>query len=415
VCSSDLQSTAASSTISMRSPEPCPVETMAELPRHLAGLMHADAYPHEVREIRLVETHVSWVLLTGDYAYKIKRPVQFPFVDLRSMERRAFYCSEELRLNRRFAPDLYLDVCEVRETDGSVHIGGPGQVLEHCVKMKQFARDAELDRLLAARRIETDELAGFGGELADIHATLPVVQPTDPWGSAEQIRRGMLENLQQYEQAAALAGFSFPAELKPELSARLDALARTLDARRTSGRVRECHGDLHTRNIVRRGSRLVAFDCMEFEPAFRWIDVAEDVALLIADLHARGFERHAHAFLAGYLARSGDFGLCRVLDLYRAHRALTRAKIAVLERSSADHDAQMAEARDALSRRSPVLILMSGLSGSGKTWLASGLAPDLGASPLASHVLPDPERPDIRMSTGDLRDSASRASAIWAS
>jgi hypothetical protein len=348
--------------------------------------MRADAYPHEVREIRLVETHISWVLLTGEFAYKIKRPVRFPFVDLRSMERRAFYCSEELRLNRRFAPELYLDTCEIREEGGSVHIGGAGQAIEHCVKMKQFVRDEELDRLLAARQIEADELACFGRELADIHERLPGVQPTDPWGSAEQVRRGMLENLQQYEQAASRAGLACPPELPAELNARLDALSSAIDARRTNGRVRECHGDLHTRNIVRRGSRLVAFDCMEFEPAFRWIDVAEDIALLIADLRARGFAGHALAFLTEYLTRSGDFALCRVLDLYEAHRGLTRAKVAVLERSSVDHDAQIAGVREALSRKSPVLILMSGLSGSGKTWLARGLAPDLGAIHLRSDI-----------------------------
>src|SRR5262245_51989306 len=107
---------------------------MAELPRHLAGLLNPAAYPHEVREIELVETHISWVLLTGDYAYKIKRPVMYPFVDLQSAERRAFYCAEELRLNRRFAPGLYLDVCEIREDAGSVRIGGSGRVIEHCVK-----------------------------------------------------------------------------------------------------------------------------------------------------------------------------------------------------------------------------------------------------------------------------------------
>jgi aminoglycoside phosphotransferase family enzyme len=116
---------------------------MAELPRHLAGLMSPTAYPHAVQELQLVETHISWVVLTGEYAYKIKRPVVYPFVDLRSAERRAFYCAEELRLNRRFAPDLYLAVCEVREEGGSVHIGGKGRIVEHCVKMRQFERSEE--------------------------------------------------------------------------------------------------------------------------------------------------------------------------------------------------------------------------------------------------------------------------------
>lgn len=359
---------------------------MAELPRHLAGLLRPEAYPHPVRDVQLVETHISWVLLTGAFAYKIKRPVAYPFLDLRSPERRAFYCAEELRLNRRFAPELYLDVCEVREEGGAVRIGGGGQIVEHCVKMRQFERSEELDRLLAADRIQPDVLDAFGRDLAQIHATLPVAGATEPWGSVDHVRRVMLDNIQQYEQAAARAGVAAERNLRAELTVRLGALADEIETRRTQGRVRECHGDLHARNIVRRDADLVAFDCIEFEPAFRWIDVAEEVALLIADLRARGHPRHAHAFLSGYLSQSGDFALCRVLDLYRTHRALTRAKVAALEGVQADHDALLREARRALTHKSPLLVLTTGLSGSGKTWLAQRLAPDLGAIHLRSDV-----------------------------
>src|SRR5581483_6223725 len=193
--------------------------------------------------------------------------------------------------------------------------------------------------------------------------------------------------------------------LRAEVAGRLAALASEIDARRAQGHVRECHGDLHTQNIVRRDGKLVAFDCMEFEPAFRWIDVAEEVALLVADLRARGHARHAHAFLSGYLAQSGDFGLCRVLDLYKTHRALTRAKVAALQGAQSDHDAQLGEARRALARKSPLLVLVMGLSGSGKTWLARRLAPDLGAVHLRSDVerkrlAGRAERADSRSTTG---------------
>jgi hypothetical protein len=154
------------------------------------------------------------------------------------------------------------------------------------------------------------------------------------------------------------------------------------------GLVRECHGDLHSRNIVRRGGRLLAFDCMEFEPAFRWIDVAEEIAFLLADLEAQGFRSAGHAFLCGYLSESGDYESVRLLDLYKAHRALVRAKVAALsmEKDTRLYRGYLRTARESLERKTPRLILMSGLSGSGKTWLATRLAPQLNAIHIRSDV-----------------------------
>ena len=168
-----------------------------------------------------------------------------------------------------------------------------------------------------------------------------------------------------------------------------------MEQRRAAGRVRECHGDLHTRNIVRQGGRLLAFDCVEFEPAFRWIDVADDVAFLVADLEVLGASRHAWSFLQSYLSARGDYQACRVLPLYQAHRALVRAKVAAL--SAAEdagarlalrkaHADYLAHAAAVLAVRRPSILLMSGLSGSGKTWLAAQLAPALGALHLRSDV-----------------------------
>lgn len=362
------------------------------LPAHLAGLMRPEAYPHGVERIELVETHISWVLLTGQYAYKLKRPVAYDFVDLRSAERRAFFCSEELRLNRRFAPELYLEVCDIREEDDQLHIGGNGRRIERCVRMRQFPREDELDRLLGAGAIDTVALEQFGHDLARIHERLPAAGAQDDWGYPHQVRRELLENIDQYERAADTAVL----DVRSACGARLGELDGCIAARREHGRVRECHGDLHMRNIVRRGGRLLAFDCMEFNSAFRWIDVADEVAFLCADLHAHGCARHAHAFLSGYLTQSGDFQACRVLNLYRSHRALVRAKVAFLEASTAtatevvararkEHDLMLAEAR-----RKPEpgrsLMLITGLSGSGKTWLARRLAPDLGAIHLRSDI-----------------------------
>ena len=368
------------------------------LPQPLAGLMKADAYPHPVGRIELVQTHVSWVLLTGSYAYKIKRPVCFPFIDLRSMERRRDLCKQELLLNRRFAPGLYVEVCPVTLQAGRARIGGGGEIIEHAVKMKQFAREDELYRLLDDGRIAPGELRDFGVALGRIHAGLPVAGPGDVWGEPERTSDVLLANLR--ESADALAGLhqrEAVADLESEMRARLNAARPLMSARKAAGMVRECHGDLHSSNIVRVDGHLVAFDCLEFEPSFRWIDVAEEIAFLFADLRAGGRMAHAYEFLSGYLEETGDYQACRLLPLYAAHRMLVRAKVVALAAAEAGDGAERArlsersirhlqQARLELTSRRPLLVLMSGLSGSGKTWLARQLAPRLEAVHLRSDL-----------------------------
>jgi aminoglycoside phosphotransferase family enzyme/predicted kinase len=363
---------------------------MIGLPPRLRGLLDPRSYPHPVRSVELVQTHISWVLLTGEWAYKIMRPVRYAFIDLRARPRRTFLCREALRLNRRFAPDLYVAVCPITAARGQARIGGAGTTLEFALKMRQFRREDELDHLLESQRILPQELERFGRDLARIHQQLPVASPGDESGQPAAVLTTVLENLTQCAHAAAVfdAGAAVEA-LRIPFQTRLKALTPWIAARRRDGRVRECHGDLHCGNIVRRGGTLIAFDCLEFEPAFRWIDVADEIALLLADLQARQRAQHAAAFLAGYLTQGGDFQACRVLSLYQAHRALVRAKVMALQggegaRGGFAH--HLEAARGFLGSTRPILILMSGLSGSGKTWIAERLAPLLGAIHLRSDV-----------------------------
>lgn len=381
----------------------------ASLPGPLGGLLQPGAYPHSVDAVELVTTHISWVLLAGEYVYKIKRPVRYPFVDLTSLERRRFLCEEELRLNRRFAPDLYIEVCKIVTANGaprfasgavSAIVSGSKDeaIVDYAVRMRRFPQSEQLDRLLDARRIEPHELETFGRRLAQTHARLPAASATSAWGDPREVRNQLLRNLLECADAAAVFGWSREIlALHDTLQGRLAAAASAMAARRTNGKVRECHGDLHCRNIARLGGWLVPFDCLEYEPALRWIDTADEIAFLLSDLKARGWPLHAHAFRGGYLTESGDYHACRVLALYEAHRALVRAKIAAL--SAAQHaeagarDALRGEhlrlvsfAAEALAPKTPRLILMSGLSGSGKTWLARQLAERLSAVHIRSDV-----------------------------
>jgi uncharacterized protein len=369
----------------------------AELPQRLRGLLSPAAYPHPVDSIELVQTHISWVLLTGRFAYKLKRPVRYAFIDLSSPERREFLCLEELRLNQRFAPQLYLEVCPITAPAGMARIGGDGKAIEYAVKMRQFPREQELDRLLEAGTIAPQELENFGGELATIHAQLPTAGIGSAWGTPERVRELVLMNLTQCAQAAAAFNAVARVEaLRAPLEAQLRALSDCMAARCAAGRVRECHGDLHTRNVVRRGNHLLAFDCIEYEAAFRWIDVADEIAFLLSDLNSRGCRDQARAFLAGYLAASGDYEACRLLPLYQAHRGLVRAKVVALHATSGS-EVEIATltsewrrlisfAAAVLMPRQPRMFLTCGPSGAGKTWLSGRLAPRLGAIHLRSDV-----------------------------
>ena len=379
------------------------------LPQAFRGLLEPQAYPHEIDAVELVTTHVSWVLLAGEYAYKIKRPVRYAFIDLTSPQRRRFLCEEELRLNRRFAPELYIDVCRIVAAGGAARFEavGPARagsgsdeegVLDYAVRMRRFSRAEELDRLLDGERIEPHELEMFGRELAQLHALLPAAPAAEVWGTAEVVWAQILRNLLECADAAAVFGSRREImALRHPLQAKLAASESSLAARREDGRIRECHGDLHSRNIVRLRGRLVAFDCLEYEPAMRWIDTADEIAFLTSDLQARARPLHAHAFRGGYLTESGDYQACRVLHLYEAHRALVRAKVAALsvvrQGSSGARDGLRQEhsrlvrfAAGALAPKTPRLLLMSGLSGSGKTWLAGQIAERLSAVHIRSDI-----------------------------
>jgi aminoglycoside phosphotransferase family enzyme/predicted kinase len=370
----------------------------SSFPSALAGLLSPEAYPHPAGAVELIETHISWVLLAGDFAYKIKRPVRYPFDDLRSADRRRFFCEEELRLNRRFAPRMYLELCGIVRSGGSVRIGPPEGCEDYVVRMRRFPLADELDRLLDARRIEPLELETFGRALAQIHARLPAESAGARWGEPAEIQALLVRNLLECAEAAVAFGTTREIlALRGALERALPAAAATMAVRRAAGRIRECHGDLHCGNLVRFDGRLVAFDSLEYEPRFRWIDVADEIAFLTSDLKARGWPLHAQAFRGGYLAESGDHHACRLLSLYEAHRALVRAKVAALsaagivdaharETLRIEHSRRIAWAAEALEPRTPRLLLMTGLAGSGKTWLARQLAERISAVHIRSDV-----------------------------
>jgi uncharacterized protein len=385
---------------------PFPIGDAMALPPHLARLLDASAYPHDCGTIELVETHISWVLLTGTYAYKIKKPVRLPFVDFGTLERRAHFCREEIRCNRQLAPSLYLDVVPILDDSPGVRIGLAGQdetqAIEWAVRMRQFPAAAQLDRMLEAARLELPMLRDFGNTLARLHANAPRC-PDGANAVEHRIVQPMRDN---FEALDALdldrALHDRVNRVRAATDVRITRHRRRLRARMIRGYVRECHGDLHLANLVWLDDAVIPFDCLEFDPELRTIDTMSDVAFLFMDCAERGRPDLAYAFLDGYLDASGDYGGAALIPLYAAYRAMVRAKVRgirhaqaarehganvpVKTTAAAQRDAYLAWADRLLARPPGGMVMTCGVSGSGKSYLAERLVSRVGAIRLRSDV-----------------------------
>jgi aminoglycoside phosphotransferase family enzyme len=378
------------------------LETPAAQAEFLAAMQRPASYRalHRVTgSVRCIETHISWIFLTGRYAYKVKKPLRLSFLDYSSAARRAEMCREELRLNRRHAPDLYVDVVPIGGTPAQPVVGGAGPAFEHALRMLQFDPALELTHLLQAGDVQPGEIQVLAESLARAHQRADRAATEGRFGTPETAHRITLDN---FVEIARLLPDAEEADHLSDLRSRVDAAfaqVRTLmTSRRARGFVRECHGDLHCGNVVRWQRRLIAFDGLEFDPALRFIDVANDLAFLSMDLGAHTRPDLRRELLNAWTAASGDYEAVTLLPYYEGYRALVRAKVAALRGQQAHGPAladattlahqYLAWARHQLQRRRPSLVVMVGLSGAGKTWLATRIA----AAGDALHLRSDIER-----------------------
>ena len=362
------------------------------------ALLKPECYPHAVTAVEQMETHISWVLLTGPYAYKIKKPVKLGFLDFSSLEARGYYCEEELRLNRRLAPELYLDVVQIRGLRSAPRIAGHGPLLDYAVRMRQFPQEALASRLLARGELTPHLLTRFAARIAEFHAQLPAAVPESRYGTPESVLHNACENFEQI--SARLESSDDHLTLRALRDWTQREFMRKyseLGERHAAGMVRECHGDLHLGNIVRLGSELVAFDCIEFNPALRWNDVMSEVAFVVMDLLDRGAPHLAWLVLNAYLQGSGAYSGLSVLRFYLTYRAVVRAKVHLIRASQASDPAERTRlvsayrhyiqlAQQCSSAQRPAIVLMHGLAGSGKSTLAQELAHTWGAIRVRSDV-----------------------------
>jgi len=352
---------------------------------------------HRDPDARVIETHISFVILAGAHAWKIKKAVDLGFLDFSTLARRHRFCREELRLNRRLAPTLYLDVVAVCGTPQDPHLGEPGPVLEYAVYMARFPDDEQLDRVLSRGALDPDACRQIARQVAAFHAGAPRARAATPYGALTAVRAPMMENFEQLAACVptALSRATLNA-LRTWTRAELDRRRGALRSRKRAGHVRECHGDLHLANMAWHHDELVVFDCIEFSPDLRWIDTASDLAFLLMDLDHRAQPTLAAHVLNTYLAHTGDYDALAVIDLYRVYRALVRAKVACIRarQSPGTPDAAaVAEVRELVAlargytrRPPPVLVITCGVSGSGKSWLARQVAAQVPAIWLRSDV-----------------------------
>jgi aminoglycoside phosphotransferase family enzyme/gluconate kinase len=377
----------------------------ANLPLLIRALLDPARYEHPVGRVELIETHISWVILTGRFAYKIKKPVNLGFLDFSTLDNRRHYCQEELRLNRRLAPELYLDVVPITGDAANPVIGGAGGPIEYAVKMAQFPSEAQLDRVLARGGLQPAHTDLLARELAEFHARVAIADEASHYGDPDHVWQPVAENFSQIRARAtgevgARCGFG-PADFAPldRLEAwsiaSFAALKDAIAARKRGGFVRECHGDAHLANMALLGEQIVLFDGIEFSDNLRWIDVASEIAFVLMDLDDRGHPALARRLLNTWLEQSGDFAALGVLRFYQVYRALVRAKVAAIrcagasgerERIVAEYRGYIALAERYTRPAAPFLLITHGVSGSGKTFVTQRIIESLDAIRVRSDI-----------------------------
>ena len=379
-----------------------PTTNHKNLPPLIRALFDPACYGHAITQIELIETHISWVLLTGEYAYKIKKPVNLGFLDFSTLALRQQACADEVRLNRRLAPELYLGVIAITgspdmpKINGVPHLDKPTEnkqreAIEYAVKMRQFSLDATLDHLDERGELGAVQIDTLAVRLARFHLDeCPSASPDSPWGEPGAIAQLVRDNFRLLaERLDDPAEIRLLEKLRTWSMVEHERLTPLMRERKRTGWIRECHGDLHLGNLAWVNGELLIFDCIEFSPALRWIDVISEVAFCFMDLLYREHRDLAVRFLNAWLEASGDYGGVALLRYYAVYRAVVRAKVAALRAvpgSAAEVGAYLQLAEQLAQDAPAQLWITHGLSGSGKTTLTQSLLEKRGMIRLRSDV-----------------------------
>lgn len=394
-------------------------------PHILESLRNPSAYPVQTRTVELIQTHISWLFLTETHVFKLKKPVNFGFLDFSTHDLRRFYCHEELRLNRRLCPDIYERVIALREADDGATFVGNGAEIDSAVMMKRLPADRMLDRLVDSDMVSAGDIELVAREISRFHASAPTSPAISAFGSLQQIRFNWQEN---FAQTVPFLNSTLPPSVRENIRRYVELFIDTqgplFEKRIENGLIRDCDGDIHLGNICLNDSKAYIFDCIEFNERFRYSDTAADIAFLLMDLDYHHRPDLADAALAAYVAASGDRDLAELVVFYKVYRAFVRGKVESLrlldagivedERAEAEKRARryfrLAQGYALRYRLPPTLFITCGTMGCGKSTLSTLLAFELGIATFNS----DAVRKQLAGITPETTAEVSFAAGIYA-
>lgn len=315
----------------------------AQYPKYIQTLLKPESYPHPADSVQLVQTHISFVLLAGDFVYKFKKPVDFGFLDFSTLKKRKQCCEQELLLNRRLSPEIYLGLVRVTEKDGTVALDGEGTVIEYGVKMRRMPEEQMMVRVIERGELTPVHIQSLVDVLVPFYEQAERNKEIDSFGSAEAVSVNVLENFEQTENfigngALSQEQFDIISSYARSVLERKDLFQGRIDA----GRIRDCHGDLYSANIC-LADKVYIYDCIEFNRRFRYCDVASDVAFLAMDLDFHNLKELSVLFIDLFCDQSGDEGLRKMLNFYSCYRAYVRGKIGLFTASDPAVDPEVKE------------------------------------------------------------------------
>lgn len=298
-----------------------------DIPSLQKALLNPGIYPDHPKEVGFFETHISLLFFTGNFVYKVKKPVDFGFLDFTSLEKRKYFCEQEVKLNRRLSPDIYLGVVAITQDEDRIRWGGSGEVVEYAVQMKQIPEDLLMDRLLKNNKVTEDMIEAVSEKLSRFYLTAETNDYIRDFAKPERFKQDTDEN---FEQTRKYIDVTIPQIIYSEVHERTDQFYRTRGdlfyQRIASNWIRDCHGDLRLEHIF-WGEEIAIFDCIEFNERLRYTDVAADIGFLAMDLDYHGREDLSQHLIRTYIPKSGDYELPKILDFYKCYRAYVRGKV----------------------------------------------------------------------------------------